>query len=78
MLWRGASRHWCLPQAFLGWALRLAGHRQEALTILGDLEQRRCQACVGGSLLAWVCVELGDRDQAISWLQKAAGEATVS
>ena len=61
-------------QAALGWGLGLAGHRQEALAILEDLERRRGQAYVGGVLLAWVCVGLGDHDQAISWLQQAAEE----
>ena len=63
-----------VPQAYLGWALGFAGHRQEALTILGDLEERRSQAYVGGIHLASVCVGLGDHDQAISWLQQAAEE----
>ena len=46
-------------QGWLGWALGLAGHRQEALTILGDLEGRRSQEYVGGLLLA--CVSLAAR-----------------
>ena len=62
------------PQALLGWALGVAGHRQEALTILGDLERRRSESYVGGVLLAWVCLGLGDHDQAISWLQRGAEE----
>ena len=61
-------------QAFLGWALALAGHRQEALTILGDLERRRTQEYFSGFLVAMVNVGLGEREQAISWLQKAAEE----
>ena len=63
-----------LPQAYLGWALGLAGQREEALTILADLERRRSKSYVGGSLLAWVCLGLGDRDQAISRLQQGAEE----
>ena len=63
-----------VPQACLGWALGLAGHRQEALTILRDLEQRRSDSYVGGTLLAWVCLGLSDHDEAISWLQQAAEE----
>ena len=61
-------------QGFLGWALGLAGHRQEALTILGDLERRRTQEYFSGFLMAMVNVGLGESDQAISWLQKAAEE----
>ena len=61
-------------QGWLGWALGLAGHRQEALTILGDLEGRRSQEYVGGLLLACVSLGLDEHDQAISWLQEAAEE----
>ena len=62
------------PQATLGWALGLSGHRQEALTILRDLERQRSESFVGGCLIAMVCAGLGDRDQAISWLQQGAEE----
>ena len=62
------------PQALLGTVLGLAGQRQEALTILADLEQRRTQEYVGGVLLAYVNLGLGDHVQAISWLQQAAEE----
>ena len=63
-----------VAQGWLGWALGLAGHRQEALTILGDLEGRRSQEYVGGLLLACVSLGLDEHDQAISWLQEAAEE----
>ncbi len=63
-----------MAQAGHGWALGRAGRKQEALTILEDLERRRSESYVGGSLLAGVCVGLGDHDRAISWLQKAAEE----
>ena len=63
-----------IPQSYLGWALGLAGRQQEALTILDDLERRRSQEYVGGVLLAWASLGLGDNDQAISWLQQAADE----
>ena len=61
-------------QAYLGWTLGVAGHRQEALTVLGDLERRRNHAYVGGVLLAWVSLGLGQNDQAITWLQTAIEE----
>ena len=67
----GNSAH---SQAWLGWALGLAGHRQEALTILEALERQRNQEYVGGVLLAYVCLGLGDHDQAISWLQHGTEE----
>ena len=62
------------PQGLLGWALGLAGHRQEAVTILNNLEGQRSKGYVGHVQLAWVCVGLGDHDQAISWLKQAAEE----
>ena len=61
-------------QGALGWALGFVGHRDEARAILENLERRRSKEYVGGSLLAWVCLGLGDHDQAISWLQHAAEE----
>ena len=63
-----------MAQAGHGWALGLAGRKQEALTILEDLERRRSESYVGGSLLAGVCIGLGDHDRAISWLQESAEE----
>ena len=59
---------------YLGWVLGLAGHQQEALTILEDLKRRRNQEYVGGNVLALVSLGLGDHDQAISWLERAAEE----
>ena len=61
-------------QAYLGWALGLAGRREGALTILGELERQRSQEYVGGIFSGMVCVGLGDHDQAISWLQQAVEE----
>ena len=63
-----------MPLASLGWGLGLAGQKQEALTILDDLERRRSHEYVSCVLLSWVSVGLGDYDQAVSWLQKAAEE----
>ena len=40
----------------------------------GDLEQRRNHAYVGGVLLAWVSLGLGQNEQAITWQHKAAEE----
>ena len=58
----------------LAWGLGLVGQRQEALTILGNLEHRRGEGYVSGVLLAQVCLGLGDHDQAVSWLQHAVEE----
>ena len=63
-----------MSQAELGWALGAAGQREEAHAILGNLERQRGKRYVGGSLLALVCLGLGDHDQAFSWLQQAEEE----
>ena len=63
-----------MPRAALGWALGLAGQKQEALTILEDLERQRRLEYVGGFFLAQVCLGLGDHDQAVSRLQEGAEE----
>ena len=60
--------------ALFGWGLGLAGRRQEVLTIFGTLERRRTREYFSGFLMALVNVGLGERDQAISWLEKAAEE----
>ena len=62
------------PKAWLGWALGLAGQRDESLEILADLERQRSQGYVGAVLLACVNLGVGDHDRAISWLQQAAEE----
>ena len=64
-----------MPGTHPGRTAYLAWHRQEALTILGDLEGRRSQEYVGGLLLACVSLGLDEHDQAISWLQEAAEDA---
>ena len=63
-----------LSQGFLGWALGLVGQRQEARLILGNLERRRKDEYFSGFMMAQVSLGLGDQEQAISWLQKAAEE----
>ena len=63
-----------LSQGSRGWALGLAGQRQAARVILGDLERRRSHGYFSGVLLARVSLGLGDLEQAIAWLQTAAEE----
>ena len=58
----------------LGWALGLAEHRQEALTILGGVEKRRTQEYVSCVFMALTNVGLGDTEQAFSCLEKAEEE----
>ena len=63
-----------LSQASLGQSLGFAGQREEALTILEGLERRTGEEYVGGWMLAFVNVGLGNHNQAISWLQEGAKE----
>ncbi len=61
-----------LSQGYFGWALGLAGQREEARRICEDLERRRTQEYFSGFLMAHVCLGLGEHEQAIVWLEKAA------
>ncbi len=63
-----------LSQGYRGWALGLAGQRQEARVIFGNLERRRTHEYFSGFMMAHVSLGLGDQEQAIFWLQKAAEE----
>ena len=62
------------PQASLGWVLGLAGRHTEARAILRDLERQRAEGYVGGAYLALVHLGLGQHDDALQWLEKAAEE----
>ena len=55
----------------------MAGHRREALTISEDLQRRQARQYVSGYWMAIVHLGLGDREQAISWLERAAEERDV-
>ena len=63
-----------LTQGYLGWALGLAGQREEARRIHEHLARRRTQEYFAGFLMAHVSLGLGDREEAIVWLEKAAEE----
>ena len=60
--------------SYLGWALGVAGQKQEAAAILEELGRRRGQEYVGGVLLAIPNVGLGDYDRAMEWLQAGSEE----
>lgn len=52
----------------------LAGSRVEALKLIAELERRACEDYVSGSLLADAYVGLGEKDQALTWLERAYEE----
>src|SRR5262245_39264364 len=55
----------------LGYALGVAGRRGEALAMLEGLRQLSSTRYVSPYAVALVHVGLGDRDQALAWLEKA-------
>ena len=66
-----------MAPATLCWTLAMAGHRREALKISEDLQRRQARQYVSGYWMAIVHLGLGDREQAISWLERAAEERDV-
>ena len=61
-------------EAELGYALAVAGHRAEARAVLEDLSQPSSGRYVSPYAVALVHTGLGDRDQALAWLEKAYDE----
>ena len=55
----------------LGQAYALAGQKSEAIRILNTLKERSRQGYVRAYDLAAVATGLGDKDQALAWLEKA-------
>ena len=61
-----------LSQGYLGWALGLAGEKEEAQAILSQLKQRRTEGYFSAFLIAVVLIGLGEHDQAVEWSLKAS------
>jgi serine/threonine protein kinase len=62
--------HGTMYQGFLGQALALAGHRDEARKILAELTDRSARDFVGPSALAHVCVGLGEFEDCVVHMTK--------
>ncbi len=60
--------------AALGYAYAVANRRAEALAIVETLEQRSRERYVPPAMVAGVLSSLGERDQALAWLEKALEE----
>ena len=58
----------------LGYALAVAGRRAEALAMLRDLGQLSATRYVSPYSVALIHAGLGDRDEALAWLEKAYDE----
>jgi predicted Zn-dependent protease len=63
-----------LTRAGLGCAYGMAGKRDEALRILASLKRHAPGETVAPSWLALVCIGLGDRDQALGYIEEAYRE----
>src|SRR6185295_14461645 len=61
-------------EAELGYALAVAGRRAEARAVLEALSQPPSGRYVSPYAVALVHAGLGDRDQALAWLDKAYAE----
>jgi serine/threonine protein kinase/tetratricopeptide (TPR) repeat protein len=60
-----------LSSPFLAWAQAAAGHRQEAKSMLAEIERR---PPVDSQTVALAYVELREKEQALRWLEKAIKE----
>ena len=58
----------------LGNALAVAGRKEDALRVLGDLQKRSKERRVSPYSIALVYVGLGDKDHAFEWLERAYAE----
>jgi len=61
-------------KATLGHAYAVAGQREQALKVLGDLQALAKQRYVSPYYFALISAGLGDNQQAVAWLQKARDE----
>jgi len=62
------------PYPWLGFAYGMAGRRREALGILARLDKASRERFVSPQSFAVVHLGLGDREQALAWLEKAYDE----
>ena len=58
----------------LAYAYATSGRRNEALEILNDLKNRSNNGFSNASEIALIYVGLAEKDQAMTWLEKAYGE----
>ena len=71
---RPSGRGDATTEGLLGWACGLAGQREEALEILDHVKQLHGNHHASAVHLAFICVGLGEQDQAIAWLDQAYDE----
>ena len=68
---KAASRSGAAPDHWLGYAYGVTGRRREALEILARIEKLSRERYVSPQSFAVVHLGLGDKDQAMAWLEKA-------
>ena len=71
---KSASLSGGAPHPWLGYAYGVTGRRPEALEILARLEKLSREHYVSPQDFAVVYLGLGDKDQAMAWLEKAYAE----
>jgi Tfp pilus assembly protein PilF len=74
---RALSGGWLSIEAELGCAYAASGNRVEAHKVLQALRERAVQEYVNPYLIATIYLALGDRDQALVWLEKAYAERSA-
>jgi TolB-like protein/Tfp pilus assembly protein PilF len=57
-------------KGFLGLLLAKSGKRDEALKLLSELKQDSIQSYVPGDIFALIYIGLGDKSEALNWLEK--------
>ena len=60
--------------SWLAWAYGAAGRRDQALKVIGELDERARSEHVSAMFFAWAYGGLGDADQTFVWLDKALEE----
>ena len=64
-------------KAELGYTLAVAGKREEAEKIVRELQQQSEHRYISSEYIAQVYVGLGDKDQALFWLEKGYKEGSL-
>jgi TolB-like protein/DNA-binding winged helix-turn-helix (wHTH) protein/Tfp pilus assembly protein PilF len=59
------------PTAGLARVYAVSGNRAEAQKLLDSLQERSKETYVSPYLIAMICTRLGERDQALAWLERA-------
>jgi len=71
---RAVAETWSFFIAEVGCSEAGLGHRAEAEKSIKELEERMTREYVDPSLIAYIYIVLGDKDQAFAWLEKGYQE----